>query len=201
MTEINLNQLEAEMQARIQQAVKDTNTQAKSCAVRASNELRNAALNVLRGQRRGRVYKKPHSKATYTASAPGEPPAVRTGMRRAAAVKLVERCEQARLVIVIAVVIRRGEIADPGVHKPVQHPGGRVHARIAVRPGLAGLDLRLVAAEGRGGIDRRFQICRRQVGGQVEVRDGIEQVRRVRIADAVDCHAVRAVADGDAPLR
>ena len=126
--------------------------------------------------------------------------AVRTGMRRAAAVKLVERCEQARLVIVIAVVIRRGEIADPGVHKPVQHPGGRVHARIAVCPGLAGQDLRLVAAEGRGGIDRRFQICRRQVGGQVEVRDGIEQVRRVRIADAVHCHAVRAVADGDAPL-
>ena len=78
--------------------------------------------------------------------------AVRTGMRRAAAVKLVERWEQARLVIVIAVVIRRGEIADPGVHKPVQHPGGRVHARIAVCPGLAGQDLRLVAAEGRGGM-------------------------------------------------
>lgn len=82
MTEINFTQMEAEMQARIQQAVKDTDTQAKSCAVRASNELRNAALNVLRGQRSGRVYKKPHSKATYRASAPGEPPAVRTGMLR-----------------------------------------------------------------------------------------------------------------------
>ena len=82
MTEINLSQIEADMQKRIQQTVKETNNLAKSCAVRASNELRNAALNVLRGQRSGRVYKKPHTKATYTASAPGEPPAVRTGMLR-----------------------------------------------------------------------------------------------------------------------
>ena len=82
MTEINFQQMEADMQARIQQEIKDTDTLAKSCAVRASNELRNAVLNVLRGQRSGRVYRKPHSKATYRASAPGEPPAVRTGMLR-----------------------------------------------------------------------------------------------------------------------
>lgn len=69
---------------------------------RASNELRNASLYVLRGTRSGKVYKMPEtygdkpSKATkklmresghklrkggqlYRASAPGEPPAVRTG--------------------------------------------------------------------------------------------------------------------------
>lgn len=57
MTEINFQQMEADMQARIQQEIKDTNTLAKSCAVRASNELRNAVLNVLRGQRSGRVYR------------------------------------------------------------------------------------------------------------------------------------------------
>lgn len=45
---------------------------------RAANELRNAALQVLRGQRSGRIYKRPHSSSSYTASAPGEPPAVRT---------------------------------------------------------------------------------------------------------------------------
>lgn len=51
-----------------------------SRAYRAANELRNAALNVLRGQRHGRTYRKPFAKsATYTASAPGEPPAVRSG--------------------------------------------------------------------------------------------------------------------------
>ena len=53
--------------------------QAKSRGYRAANELRNAALQVLRGQRNGRIYKRPHSSSTYTASAPGEPPAVRTG--------------------------------------------------------------------------------------------------------------------------
>ena len=61
-----------------------------------SNELRNSALIVLRGQRGGRRYKVPgthkrqRDKASgkmvngryYTASAPGEPPAVRTGAFR-----------------------------------------------------------------------------------------------------------------------
>ena len=51
-------------------------------AYRAANELRNASLYVLRGQRSGRVYKVPHTGKTYRASAPGEPPAVRTGAFR-----------------------------------------------------------------------------------------------------------------------
>ena len=51
-------------------------------AYRASNELRNASLHVLRGQRSGRRYKVPYTKRHYTASAPGEPPAVRTGIFR-----------------------------------------------------------------------------------------------------------------------
>ena len=48
----------------------------------ASNELRNAALDVLRGQRSGRRYRVPGTKKHYTASAPGEPPAARTGISR-----------------------------------------------------------------------------------------------------------------------
>ena len=68
-----------------------------SRSYRAANELRNASQLVLRGQRGGRQYivpgtgrmtynKKNHTaKITYkryTASAPGEPPAVRTGAFR-----------------------------------------------------------------------------------------------------------------------
>lgn len=53
--------------------------QMKSRGVRASVELRNNAMNVLRGQRTGRVYRVPYTRRYYTASAPGEPPAVRTG--------------------------------------------------------------------------------------------------------------------------
>ncbi|GEO26232.1 hypothetical protein AAC03nite_20170 [Alicyclobacillus acidoterrestris] len=49
----------------------------------ASNELRNAAMYVLRGQRNGRRYRVPNTKRTYVASKPGDPPAVRTGTLRA----------------------------------------------------------------------------------------------------------------------
>ena len=78
----------------------------RSRAYRVSNELRNASQLVLRGQRSGRQYNVPgtgrvryykrdskdgkHKAGTatityrkYTASAPGEPPAVRTGAFRA----------------------------------------------------------------------------------------------------------------------
>ncbi len=51
-------------------------------AYRTSNELRNSSLIVLRGQRSGRRYRVPGTKQTYQASAPGESPAVRTGMFR-----------------------------------------------------------------------------------------------------------------------
>lgn len=51
-------------------------------AYRASNELRNASLHVLRGKRSGKVYRVPNTAKTYKASAPGEPPAVRTGVFR-----------------------------------------------------------------------------------------------------------------------
>ena len=74
----------------------EVNQQLESRTYRAANELRNAALLVLRGQRSGRSYKvsgtyrRQRDKATgkmkngryYTASAPGEPPAVRTGTFR-----------------------------------------------------------------------------------------------------------------------
>ena len=49
---------------------------------RASNELRNASLYVLRGKRSGKTYLVPGTKQRYRASAPEEPPAVRTGAFR-----------------------------------------------------------------------------------------------------------------------
>lgn len=48
----------------------------------ASHELRNASLEVLRGKRGGRLYRRAGYKRRYRASAPGEPPAVRTGTLR-----------------------------------------------------------------------------------------------------------------------
>ena len=48
----------------------------------ASHELRNASLEVLRGKRGGRLYRRAGYKRRYRASAPGEPPALRTGTLR-----------------------------------------------------------------------------------------------------------------------
>jgi hypothetical protein len=62
--------------------LKGVEKEVASRAYRASNELRNASLYVLRGQRSGHRYKIPHTKQTYQASAPGEAPAVRTGVFR-----------------------------------------------------------------------------------------------------------------------
>lgn len=56
--------------------------QLPSRAYRGANELRNSALDILSGQGSGRTYRVPGTSRTYTASAPGEVPAKRTGKFR-----------------------------------------------------------------------------------------------------------------------
>lgn len=91
------------IRATVAEQVASINRKVVSRGVRAVNAMRNAELKVLKGQRSGRVYRKPGthgrvSKATkalmedyghklrggqlYRASAPGEPPARRTGNLR-----------------------------------------------------------------------------------------------------------------------
>lgn len=70
------------IRATVKDQVTNINRKVVSRGVRAVNAIRNSELDVLKGQRSGKVYRKPHSKATYTASAPGEPPARRTGNLR-----------------------------------------------------------------------------------------------------------------------
>lgn len=93
-----------ELKVKIDKVVKNLNDQVKSRGIRIVNVLRNAELEVLSGERHGKVYKKPGtygktaSKSTkelkkdynhklrggqlYRASAPGESPARRTGALR-----------------------------------------------------------------------------------------------------------------------
>ncbi len=70
------------IRATVKDQVTNINRMVVSRGVRAVNAMRNAELEVLKGRRSGKVYRKPHSKAYYTASAPGEPPARRTGNLR-----------------------------------------------------------------------------------------------------------------------
>lgn len=51
-------------------------------SVKASNELKNSVRFILYGRRHGRRYKNPSTGKMYTASAPGEAPANRTGTLR-----------------------------------------------------------------------------------------------------------------------
>ena len=67
------------LKVEMNEAVQSMNKQARSRARRATNALRNSALDVLSGSGHGRTYHLPSSKATYVASAPEETPAVRTG--------------------------------------------------------------------------------------------------------------------------
>lgn len=72
-----------DLEGEVAKVVEKITHQAKSRAFRAANELRDSALFVLRGERSGRVYRKPFTKkATYKASAPGEAPTVRSGNLR-----------------------------------------------------------------------------------------------------------------------
>lgn len=66
----------------IQTTLKGIQKEVSQRTYRAANELRNSSLFVLRGSRSGRIYKIPNTSKTYKASAPGEPPAVRTGAFR-----------------------------------------------------------------------------------------------------------------------
>lgn len=68
-----------DIEGEVAKAVDKINWEVKSRATRAANELRNSSQKVLRGQRSGRVYRRPFASGHYTASAPGEPPAVRSG--------------------------------------------------------------------------------------------------------------------------
>lgn len=71
--------MEINIKPEIDRRVNSINQQINSRAFRAANALRNAELTVLRGQGSGKVYKRPFSKGSYRASAPGSPPAVRSG--------------------------------------------------------------------------------------------------------------------------
>ena len=72
-----------ELEYKVEKITESISHQMESRGTRATNELMNAKNLVLRGQRSGRRYRVPNTKTYYTASAPGEPPAQRTGQFRA----------------------------------------------------------------------------------------------------------------------
>lgn len=66
----------------IPQAQRRISDVAKNRMMEAVNAVRNTTLETLSGTRSGRQYYVPGTKKLYTASSPGEPPAVATGQLR-----------------------------------------------------------------------------------------------------------------------
>lgn len=80
--------------------------QVKRRAYYGANELRNASLLILRGGRSGRRYRIPGTRRHYTASAPGEPPAVRTGTFRNSWVRSTELLSESNNHVSVKMEIR-----------------------------------------------------------------------------------------------
>ena len=79
----NFDNLTSQVRAKVFEVNQTITLGMRSRAYRVANELRNASQEVLRGQRSGRTYRVPGTRRRYTASAPGESPANRTGTFRA----------------------------------------------------------------------------------------------------------------------
>lgn len=69
------------IQGIVNQVTDDVMKRIADVAPVASSELKTASLEVLTGERHGRIYRRPGG-GYYQASAPGEPPAERTGVLR-----------------------------------------------------------------------------------------------------------------------
>ena len=101
------------VQAKVSEMTKDISRQVVSRATRAVNELRNAELDVPKGQRSGRRYRKYPYKSKYRASAPGEPPARRTGALRLHWNGKVETRPAGNGVTAVTAILESGETYAP----------------------------------------------------------------------------------------
>lgn len=107
----------------VEKKVKAIDKEMKARAVKGTLALKNAELRVLRGQRGGRKYKKSFKGSHYTASAPGEPPAVRTGNLRSSFRPIAEKKESDLSVTI-------------GIETQVEYAGYLEHGtkKMAARP-------------------------------------------------------------------
>lgn len=112
----------------VEQYVNHIKHQMKSRSYRVANEMRSESIKVLGGQRSGRRYRNPYTRAYYTASAPGEPPASRTStFRRSWQPKSYVDGDNVHSVIESSVTTENkkyvlGEILEEGTSKMAPRP-------------------------------------------------------------------------------
>lgn len=87
----------------------------------ATDEVRNVTLETLSGNRTGRTYRIPGTKRTYTASSPGEPPAVATSRLRQD-VKASVGAEGKKIVGKVGTTLKYGKVLEKGSYKMAPRP-------------------------------------------------------------------------------
>ncbi len=118
-----------EITVMVDKTVENIKGQVQKRGYEAANELTNAVKEVLSGQRSGRRYAI-RGGGSYTASAPGEPPAVRTGVLRAS---FQRRCcvkESEKVLLIYAITESSlkangyllGELLENGTKKMAPRP-------------------------------------------------------------------------------
>lgn len=104
--------MEVKFEQAHKQVLHNVEQQAKSRTIRAANVIKKASNKILSNaaHRSGKVYRKPHTSSTYTASAPGEPPALRTGNLRSSWAPLPT-----------GEMTGTGKVYTPGIHTDVTY--------------------------------------------------------------------------------
>jgi hypothetical protein len=92
----------------------------------AANLVRNEWLEVLSGNRSGRVYRVPGTRRTYTASAPGEPPAVQFGDLRRSIHARPAKLEGGVIVAEVGSSLEKALWLEMGTRKIKPRPHGSV---------------------------------------------------------------------------
>lgn len=87
----------------------------------AAQEVRNETIKTLSGNRTGRIYKVPGTQVTYTASAPGEPPAAQTGQLRNSVTAVVEN-EDKSVKGIVGTELMKGLHLEKGTSKMAPRP-------------------------------------------------------------------------------
>ncbi len=105
------------------EAIAKIDNTAKDRMAQAVDEVRNTTLNTLSGQRSGRIYRVPGTQRYYTASAPGEPPAVQLGdLRRSVKTEV----EQEGMVGFVGTDLLKGPMLEFGTRHIAPRPWLRI---------------------------------------------------------------------------
>ncbi len=113
--------IEIQFEEQFKSAGKKVADHAEERITEAAYEVRNETLETLSGQRTGLVYRVPGSGATYTASAPGEPPARQLG-DLVKSVKVAIEVDKGHVIGAVGTDLDKGAMLEFGTSKMEPRP-------------------------------------------------------------------------------